>query len=160
LKYEVKELPLSKEAFSALLPALQNSPEGAAAACIFALNILAGNSSAGIDALKEMNPDVTFSTLQLAGSQLKSKPYMIRSYFTGTAASDGYSLPENLEIDFVTNRYSGTPDQGRVKLFVACTGADSPRPVTVRKRNDGSWYAYEWSSLVVGIKPPARNTAE
>ncbi|MCD6587767.1 MAG: hypothetical protein J7K88_04360 [Candidatus Fermentibacteraceae bacterium] len=160
MKYAVKILPLSKEDFSTLLPDLHRTPEGAAAACIFALNILAENSAAGIEALKEMNPDVTFSTLQLAESQLKSKPYMIHSYFTGTAASNGYRLPENLEFDFTTNRYSGTPDQGRVKLFVACTGAHSPRPITVRKRNDGSWYALEWSSLVVGIKPPPRSTAE
>jgi len=160
MKYAVKELPLSKEDFSRLLPTLHRSPEGAAAACIFALNILAENNAAGIEALKEMNPDVSFSVLQLAKSQLKSKPYIIHSYFAGTAASDGYSLPENLEIDFVTNRYSGTPDQGRVKLFAACTGAHSPRPLTVMRRNDGSWYAHEWSSLVVGIMPPARNTAE
>ncbi len=143
-----------------MLPTLLRSPEGAAAACIFALNILAENSAAGIEALKEMNPDITFSTLQLAESQLKSKPYMLHSYFTGTAASSGYRLPENLEIDFTTNRYSGTPDQGRVKLFVACTGAHSPRPITVRKKDDGSWYALEWSSLVVGIKPPAGNTTK
>ena len=42
----------------------------------------------------------------------------------------------------------------RAKLFVFSSGADSPRPVTVKKNNRGLWKATSYSSLDVGVRPP------
>ncbi len=35
-----------------------------------------------------------------------------------------------------------------------CTGAATPRPVTLKRNDRGVWKAYEWSSLLVGVRPP------
>ena len=43
----------------------------------------------------------------------------------------------------------------RAKVFVWSSGADSPRPLTLIKNNRGLWKATNWSSLTVGIRPPA-----
>jgi len=66
-----------------------------------------------------------------------------------------YSLPAPpYRLDFSANAYSGDPTAGLYKVFVACSGA-RPRPVTVaRDRTDGLWKAYEWSSLLVGVRAP------
>jgi len=138
-----------------MLPGLSMEPEGAAALCIMALNMMTQDEAAGTDCLKALNPDVPQSSLRLAESQLRHAPYLIRSLFLGTSPENRYTLPEMLEIEFTTNIYSGTPGLGQIKLFAACSGADSPRPITVSRRENGSWYASEWSSLIVGIRPPA-----
>ncbi len=47
------------------------------------------------------------------------------------------------------------PAPGKAKLFVACGGADTPRPITLARNNAGQWKVTEWSSLTVGVKRPA-----
>jgi hypothetical protein len=153
LKYSISRLPQNAADFNEMLPDLCTSPMGAAAACLMALNILAGDQLQGEESIRSMNSGVSNSILQLALSQLRESPYLIHSCL-GTSPENGYSLPEKLEIEFTTNIYSGTEEQGRMKLFIACSGADSPRPVTVVKGSDGRWYADEFSSLIVGIRPP------
>jgi hypothetical protein len=49
----------------------------------------------------------------------------------------------------------GYPADGKAKFFVACGGADSPRPITLARNNAGRWKVIEWSSLTVGVKPAA-----
>ncbi len=154
MKYLISKLPVNPEDFTTLLPEMEKTPEGAAAACVLALYLTALDNSLAKQLLRAMNPEVSHSTIQLAQSQLKSKPYLIRSYFSGTTNQNGYAMPEKLEIEFTTNKYSGSEDSGKIKFFTACSGADSPRPLTVKKGLDGTWYAHEWSSLVVGIRSP------
>lgn len=43
---------------------------------------------------------------------------------------------------------------GRYKVFVRCSGAGSPRPVTCIRRADGTWAVEEWSSLLLGVRDP------
>ena len=95
------------------------------------------------------------SDLQRIHEQVKAQPYLPQSYVRGTRSDNGYALPDPpLMLEFSTNRYSGDPAEGRYKVFVACSGAATPRPVTVRRNALGIWQAYEWSSLIVGIARP------
>jgi hypothetical protein len=57
------------------------------------------------------------------------------------------------------NQYSDI-DANTVKVFVKCTGADSPRPITLVKNDKGIWKAKEFSSLLVGIKAPPSNVKD
>ena len=101
-------------------------------------------------------PDISLSMKQLTERQLKKNSYVIRSYFSGTSPENNYSIPEkNLESVLSTNRYSGTAEEGKVKFFVDCSGADSPRPITVKRNSHQEWYTHEFSSLIVGIRAPA-----
>ncbi|WP_167882958.1 DUF6935 domain-containing protein [Leptospira barantonii] len=44
---------------------------------------------------------------------------------------------------------------------IRLSGADTPRPVTLKKNAKGVWKAREFSSLLVGIKKPAsKNPAD
>jgi hypothetical protein len=89
--------------------------------------------------------------------QIEKQAYVPRSYVKGTTPENGYQLPAPPYVfEFSDTPYSGDVDAGTYKVFVACSGAASPRPVTVRRNNRGIWKAYEWSSLVVGVQAPAR----
>jgi hypothetical protein len=87
---------------------------------------------------------------------LDPKPFIARSYVLGTSPENRYILPESgpFSIQCYRNSYSDVDEVTR-RIFVACSGADSPRPIRVVQNNRGLWKIDEFSSLVVGIRPPA-----
>lgn len=90
--------------------------------------------------------------------RLLANPHIARSY-VGASHTDGYAWNHTLAVTFDTQqKLQGVdyPEPGRAKLFVASGGADSPRPVELRKNASGQWKVTGWSSLQVGVrKPPA-----
>lgn len=153
MNYSMGRLPGNTDEFSSLIHEYRKSAEGAVAGCIAALNIMAENYKEGRKAMMMLHPETSETTMRLAGSQLGEAPWLVRSYFTGTSPENGYEITGDFSMDLSKNPYSGSPEDGSVKFFVACSGADSPRPVTVARR-DNYWYPREWSSLIVGIKKP------
>ncbi len=152
--HTLKMVPGTLDEFSRELPGYTATPEGAVAGCIGALMLMAGDPETGLEAMKLLAPGTSESILRLAKGQLTEAPWLARSYFSGTAPENGYELPEEIAISMETNLYSGSPQEGSVKIFVGCSGADSSRPVTVTRGEDGTWRPREWSSLIVGIRKP------
>jgi hypothetical protein len=94
--------------------------------------------------------------MRLIMGQLRAMPHIPRSYVNGATPENGYRLPDPpYTFDISTNPYSGDPESGTLKLYVASSGAASPRPITVQRNNRGIWKAAEWSSILVGVQPPA-----
>lgn len=81
-----------------------------------------------------------------------------RSYAGGTLAN-GYTADGTVAFDTEYSKLQGVdyPEPGRAKLFVTCGGADTPRPVELRKNPSGQWKVTAWSSLQVGVKKPAED---
>ena len=94
--------------------------------------------------------------LQIIYSQICGQPYLPHAFIRGAHPDSGYRLPPApYHFELHTNAYSGDPDSGVCKLFVTCTGAAGPRPVTMRRDANDLWKASEWNSLIVSITPPA-----
>ena len=157
ISYTFTELPNREEEMMNSREDFSSSPAGAAAGCIAALKILSTDPEQGEKMLRLLNPDVSNGALRLARGQLLPSPWIIHSLFAGTSPENGYSIPGEKTIELSTNPYSGSEDSGSIKFFVKCSGADSPRPITVRRNTSGKWYPHEWSSLLVGIREPARD---
>lgn len=154
----LQELPENLPDFTNWLSGMNGTPEGAAAGIIAALALMARNSEAGRACVLAADPSLPPSRVRFVEERLKGKEYLPQSYFAGTSPENGYRLPAPpLVVRFSTNPYSGDPSEGRVKLFVECSGADSPRPVTVVREAHGRWTAVEWSSLLLGIRPAAQS---
>jgi hypothetical protein len=166
----VQALPTSLDAFRALRDEMAQTPQGGAAMMVVALLVHAGDEALGrqcltmaVDRDRLQEGEGGYQNLRLARSaqsridqQLAAQPYLPRAYVRGTRPEDGYQLPDPpYVIEFAHNPYSGDPASGLVKVFVVCSGAASPRPVTVRCNNQGVWKANEWSSLVMGVIPAA-----
>jgi len=171
---EIDGLPETVEALVALQEEVAGTPEGGAAVMIAALWLMAEDEERGEQALVAA---VDRSRLQ-AGSggfegrrlgkrdldlirmQVGGRGYALRSYVQGTGPENGYRLPERpYRVVCSANPYSGDLDAGQFKVFVASSGADSPRPVTLRRGEDGLWRAAEWSSLLLGVREPAGKQA-
>jgi len=151
------DVPTDASQFSEKLRTLGESPEGAAASVIIALALMAMDRELGRRCIAAADPSLPESRFRFVEERLEGKEYLPNSYILGTSPENRY-LPQQppLVMRFSTNPHSGDPAQGRVKLFVECSGADSPRPITVEKNREGLWTAVEWSSILSGIRPPVQ----
>jgi len=169
-RISIDALPTSIEAFCALRDEVARTPEGGAAMMVLALLVNANDEALGrpcltmaVDRDRLQEGEGGYQNLRLARTaqsridqQLAAQPYLPRAYVRGASPENGYRLPNPPYIlEFARNPYSGDPASGQVKVFVVCSGAPSPRPVTVHRNDRGVWKAVEWSSLVMGIIPPA-----
>lgn len=91
--------------------------------------------------------------------RLQANPDIARSYVGGRHDAD-YAWDGTAKVTFDTE-YSAArqgvdyPQPGSAKLFVACGGADTPRPVELRRNASGQWKVFGWSSLTVGVRKRA-----
>lgn len=89
--------------------------------------------------------------------KLESLSYLPFVYYQGASPSNNYtpSAPPYVT-EMLVNQYSyieSNDGSTRIKVFVKTLGADSPRPVTVRKIGD-YYRITEYSSLYLAPKPP------
>ncbi len=166
----VIDLPEAVEAmeqFLAFRDSVADTPEGGAAVFVLAMLLFESDQELGTHALtvaldrsqlREATPG--YRGFEPGGSaqafitrSLLPRPSLARSYLLETSAANAYAEPEDRRVAMSRNRYSVLTED-RVKVFVECSGASSPRPLTLQKNNRGVWKAYEYSSLFVGIQPP------
>ncbi|MEZ4329684.1 MAG: hypothetical protein R3B40_30920, partial [Polyangiales bacterium] len=148
---------------------LAHTPEGGAAMFVVALLMYAEDATLGMAALtvaidrehlqegaggyKGLVPgraDVQAFTERNGG-----KPHIARSYLVGTSPEHGYALPIGpLTVRVRDQQVPGESVGDVAKRFVHCSGADSPRPIGLRRNNRGLFKATSWSSLQVGVRAP------
>ncbi len=152
--------------FRGLQERFARKPEGGAAAFVTALWMFCLDRSLGEECLLlTVDADRIEQVIGTHGKQLQqmfrlrieeqlaTQPYLIRSYFVGATPQNGYQPSDPYTITCLDNPFSIDSTGLRIKLFLVCGGADSPRPITLRRGWDDFWRALEWSSVVMGIKP-------
>ncbi len=168
---QIDQLPRSVEEFIALRDRIAVTPQGGAAMMVLAVLSYTQDEDLGRQCLTiaidrdrlQEGPDgykgwqLRVRDLQLMRSQIGPQAHIPRSYIKGATPENGYELPAPpYMFEFSHDPYSGDPESGKVKVFIASSGASKPRPVTVHRNNRGIWKAAEWSSLLVGVQPPAQ----
>ena len=172
---QIEQLPTSVEEFVALRDQIAQSPQGGAAMMVLALLTYTNDNVLGqqcltiaVDRERLQEGDKGYkgwqlsnSSLQRVRSQLEGKPYLPRSYIEQAMPENGYALAEPPYVVICSdNPYSGEIDSGTYKVFVTCSGASSPRPITLKRNDKGLWKASEWSSLLVGIREPVQTVSD
>ncbi|TGK27979.1 hypothetical protein EHQ12_13995 [Leptospira gomenensis] len=173
---EVPSWPTDLSSFDSFRNERSTTPEGALLSLIAALDLYSKNKEDGIKALilvvdsSHLNEDskgykgfsLNRNLIDLVKRQIEQHPYLISSYLPGSSLSNGYQ-PSQPPYTFSlnSNRFGGSVESGERKLFVPSSGADSERPVTLKRNSKGVWKAKEFSSLLVGIRKPAgKNSAD
>ncbi len=171
----VGALPSSVEEFVALRDELAQTPEGGAAMMVVALLAYAKEEDVGAQCLaatvdhKRLQEgskgyrgwQLRLRDLQMIDLQVGGRSYMPRSYIQGAVPENSYMLPEPpYELRFVPSPHGGDRDADVFKVFIVSSGADSPRPVTLHRSRRGIWKAYEWSSLLSGMRAPLEEAQE
>lgn len=147
-------IPDSFERFLSLPQSAMTTPLDTAALTVAALSVYPENKELSLkmlDVLRGPRP-LTNMDKQFIADRFRGKDYLMRSYFDGTSPENDYNPSVPYTVTVSENPYSYT-EPNFAKLFVACSGADSPRPIELRKAKDGKWYLWE-QFLLAGIRQP------
>ena len=165
---KIDKVPGTIDEFIEMRNQIATTPEGGAAMFLLALKMYTENPELAkkcfvvmVDRnlLKAGNVYKGYQLLDgdmnLIKNQLGHDKNIPNSYIKGSSPQNHYTVKLPYEYVFTSNRYSGDKSAGQFKLFVACSGASSPRPMSLKRNNRGIWKLTNWSSVLVGIaKPP------
>lgn len=159
--------PQNIEEFLELRGKIAQTPEGGATMFILALYIYGKDATFGkecitaiIDKSRLSSGDwykgyePASSDKRLLVEQMERYPFLPNSYFEGSTPENAYQTNSPFITKSQINPYSGDLGNQKYKLFVFCSGANSPRPVTLRQNDKGIWKVQEWSSILSGIQAP------
>ena len=149
------KLPESLSELQALPEASLDSPYKTAALAVCALCAYAADTQIGIQMLNWLRGprpltgvDISFLNDRFRGG----KTYLPFSYFAGSVPANNYTPAMPFTVNIQSNANSSTEEE-YMKLFISCGGADSPRPITLRRKGDGRWFLWE-QYLLTDIRAP------
>ena len=134
------------------------TPEETAALTVAALVRFTEDQEAGIAMLNVLRGPRPLSPhdIQLLKDQLLGdRDYVARSHFNGATPENDYTplVPYSVTVSDNPNSYMV---EGYATLYIRSGGADSPRPITLRKKpSTGEWFLWENPGLLTGIRVPA-----
>ena len=140
--FTFQALPESLAQMQALPEASLDTPFKTAALTVCALCAYGADKNIGLEMLN-----------WLRGRFRDGKSYIPFSYFVGASPENGYTPRQPFTLLVGSNHTSNT-EEGYCKLFIPCGGADSPRPIKLRRKGDGQWFLWE-QYLMTGIRIPA-----
>lgn len=134
------------------------TPEETAALTVAALVRYTENQEAGIAMLNVLLGPRPLSPqdIQLLKDQLlKDRNYVARSYFNGATPDNDYTPIEPYSVTVADSVHS-YDQENYATLYIRSGGADSPRPITLRKKpSTGEWFLWNHVGLLSGIRVPA-----
>lgn len=153
MKVIFNKLPNSLDDFKKLNEYSLNHSHKTAALFILALCVYTKDSNLGIDMINALKGPVELDAhdRSFLKDRLRDKPYLPFSYFKGSSKNNNYTPDEPFEIEIFDN---SKPSDGQYfKVFIQSNGADSKRPMELRKKGD-KYYLWSYSSILLSIVPP------
>ncbi len=154
-QFSFHQLPSSVSELGQLPEAAMSTPFETAALTVLALAHYPHDKDASLAMLDFLRGPRPLSGLdkQNLADRFRDKDYVPRSFFHGTSPDNNYQANAPYQLTVSENPYS-YDEEGYAKLFLQSSGADSPRPIVLRKAKDGKWYLWE-QLLLAGIRQPA-----
>ncbi|MBP3754586.1 MAG: hypothetical protein J6I66_06995 [Lachnospiraceae bacterium] len=150
------ELPKNLAQLQALPESSLDTPFKTAALTVCALCAYPSDKDAAIEMLnflKGPQPLSPYDIQFLRDRFMDGKTYVPVSYFKGAVPGNNYVPSEPFTIEVFSNPYS-YDNEGYAKLYIRSGGADTERPITLRKRgSDGKWFLWE-QMLLADIRKP------
>ena len=148
-------LPENLSQMQALPEARLETPFQTAALTVCALCVYAVEKQAGLEMLNWLRgprplngQEISFLNDRFRGG----KTYLPFSYFVGAVPENNYTPEEPFRLTIESNHISDA-EEGYKKLFIPCGGADSPRPIKLRRKGNGRWFLWE-QYLLTDIRQP------
>lgn len=151
-------LPESVQQMRALPEATMDTPFKTAALAVCALCAFAAAQDVGTELLNFLRgprplngQDISFIKDRFRGD----RTYIPFSYFAGATPDNNYTPSQPYTVTVTSDAHS-YDEQGYARLYIASGGADSPRPIKLRKKGDGQWCLWE-QYLLTDIRQPKAN---
>ncbi len=161
---EVKKETIMLKDLPGSVGELKNLPDGklenpfyTAAYTVCALCEYTISKEAGIDILTYLKGPFLLSMYdkKLLSDCLRDKKYIPFSYLDGATPENSYRVKSPFRITIESKIYSFDED-GFIKLYVTSGGAQSPKPITMRRKDD-QWFLWEQMLLSDISKPKNMN---
>ena len=135
------------------------TPEETAALTVAALVRYTEDQAAGIEMLNVLRGPkgpLSAQEIQLLKDQLlRDRDYVARSHFNGATPDNNYTPIEPYSVTVADSVHS-YDQENYATLYIRSGGADSPRPITLRKKpSTGEWFLWNHVGLLPGIRVPA-----
>ena len=135
------------------------TPEETAALTVAALVRYTEDQEAGIamlNVLRGPKGPLSAQEIQLLKDQLlKDRDYVARSHFNGATPDNNYTPLQPYSVTVADSVHS-YDQENYATLYIRSGGADSPRPITLRKKpSTGEWFLWNHVGLLPGIRVPA-----
>jgi len=140
--FKFQELPKNLDELKALPEASLDNAYKTTALCIVALCQYEKDVNATIDMLNFLKgpESVTEAEKTFLRDRLVGKAYKTLSFFQGATPQNGYEPTKPYTITVSENPYSFN-EENWATLYVTSSGADTPRPVKLRKKpSTGQWF--------------------
>lgn len=149
----LNELPQSAAAFAA---ADLSRPEMTCALFLAALRLYTQDANAGVEAMNVLRGPraMTGFDTQFLRDRLRGRTYLPLSYFDGATPQNGYTPARPYALQVLPDPRPQDIEPGYLRVYLKSGGADSPRPMKLRQKG-ASWYLWEYSSILSGIRIPA-----
>ncbi len=151
------ELPADAEALKALPEAELDTPFRTAALTVIALCTFTKDAEAGaamFEYLRGPNGPLSQMNRQFLRDRfMDGKTYVPFSFFEGATPENDYTPAQPFVLKVSDNPYS-YQNEGYATLYLRSGGADSVRPVNLRKAGSGKWYLNGFEQLVGDIRVP------
>ena len=135
-----------------------DTPFKTAALTVCALCAYAAQPDIGIEQLNFLRgprplngQDLSFLKDRFRGN----RTYLPFSYFTGATPDNNYTPTEPVRVTVTSDAHS-YDEQGYARLYIGSGGADSTRPIKLRRKGDGQWCLWE-QYLLTDIRQPKAN---
>ena len=134
------------------------TPEETAALTVAALVRFTEDQETGIamlNVLRGPRPLLPQEIQLLKDQLLKDRDYVARSHFNGATPDNNYTPLQPYSVTVADSVHS-YDQENYATLYIRSGGADSPRPITLRKKpSTGEWFLWNHVGLLPGIRVPA-----
>ena len=148
----LERLPATVEELAAMPQAALTVPEEVAALTVAALARFPENQEDAVRMLDFLRGPRPLNGIdkQFLKDRFRGKEYLMRSFFAGSSPENNYTPSMPYRVVVSENPYSRSQlAEGYLTLYVNCSGADSPRPLKLRKKP---------STVFVGTAASCRDT--
>ena len=157
--YTFESLPQTVDDLKALPEAALTDVYAVAALSLLALTRFETDREESIkmlNFLKGPDPMSPMATQHIADRFMDGKFYIVNSFFEGATPANNYTPSKPYKVKVSSTPYSFDNENWAV-LYLHSGGADSPRPVKLRKKpSTGQWFLVEIQYLA-DIRPPVAN---
>ena len=152
----IASIPATAAEFAAMPQMDLTKPENTCAMFLLALHLYTKDQDAGVASVNLLRGPKPLSNYeaQFLRDRLRGKTYLPLAYFDGAAPQNNYTPSQPLMLQVLSDPRPQDVEEGYLRLFLRTAGADSPRPIKLRKKGE-NWYLWEYSSILSGIRIPA-----
>ena len=154
----IQKLPTTAAEFASMPQMDLTKPENTCAMLLVALQLYTKDKNAGVEAVNLLRGPRPLSPydVQFLRDRLRDKLYLPLAYFDGATPENNYTPSQPLTLQILSDPRPQDMEEGYLRVFLKTAGADSPRPVKLRRKGE-NWYLWEYSSILSGIRIPIKD---